>query len=189
MWANLQEHKKTKQLIGDLSDYVKQHAYLSKAGDKVVDIGFAKLHAAVLDIPKALKSVRQPISSKASLSTIMHVSTTLSLKTKKNRRKKSLVRSLVFAMPSFPQSFRVLRQTGKGQRLEDEETWPELAGGTTWARSAELHSSPYSSESPLLIPRSSGKWPSFSRLCYRHNLSITLRRFRVPLREVCRLES
>lgn len=55
VWANLQEHKKTKEMIGELSEYVRQHAALAKAGDTLIDIGLANLHAAVLDIPETLK--------------------------------------------------------------------------------------------------------------------------------------
>ncbi len=55
IWANLQGHKNTKALIGDLSSYVKQHARLSAANEKAIDVGFVKLHKAVLSIPETLR--------------------------------------------------------------------------------------------------------------------------------------
>ena len=44
IWANLQEHKTTKGLIGELSESVRLYATLSKAAETSIDIGFMKLH-------------------------------------------------------------------------------------------------------------------------------------------------
>jgi len=55
VWANLQEHKKTKALIGSLSEYVQKQAALSKESKSAIDIGFAKMHDAVISIPETLK--------------------------------------------------------------------------------------------------------------------------------------
>ncbi len=45
IWSNLQEHKNTKALIGQLSSYVQQHATLSAANEKAIDVGFSRQNA------------------------------------------------------------------------------------------------------------------------------------------------
>lgn len=151
VWANLQEHKKTKELIAGLSDYVKQYATLSTMSDRSIDIGFAKLHAAVLDIPKALE-IRQATDLVESLA--KHYRARINDPIIKDEPAEDKPR------PSFPrvcdafvpQAFRVLRQTGKGRRLEDEKTWEALPRrNDLGAFMLSYLSSPYSTESPLLI--------------------------------------
>jgi len=56
VWANLQAHKGTKALIGELSNYVKLHAELSVASGKAIDVGFGRLRTAVLSIPETLRT-------------------------------------------------------------------------------------------------------------------------------------
>ena len=40
VWANLHEHKKTKELIGSLSKFVKNHSALTLSAKTAIDIGF-----------------------------------------------------------------------------------------------------------------------------------------------------
>lgn len=185
VWANLQEHKKTKDLIAGLSDYVKQYATLSKMSDRSIDIGFAKLHAAVLDIPKALE-IRQATDLVESLT-----------KYYRKRINDPIIKDEPTEdkpRPSFPrvcdafvpQAFRVLRQTGKGRRLEDEETWNDLPRrNDLGAFMLSYLSSPYSTESPLLILGHPGSGKSLlttvlsSQLMSEHYTAICVR-----LREV-----
>lgn len=187
VWANLQEHKKTKELISGLSEYVKVHAKLAQASEKAIDIGFSKLHAAVLDIPETLK-----VSQSAELveSLTKHYQARVNdpiIEDKEEPQEGKPRLSFPHICDAFvPQAFRVLRQSGKGQRLEDEETWQDLPRrNDLGAFLLSYLSSPYSTETPLLILGHPGSGKSLlttvlsSQLMSKHFTAI-----RVPLREV-----
>jgi hypothetical protein len=186
IWANLQEHKRTTGLIAELSDYVRQHAYLSKAGAKEIDIGFVRLHAAVVRIPKALE-ISQAADLVESLS--KHYRARVNDPIIENKEEPLDRPRLSFPRVCdafIPQSFRVLRQTGRGWRLEDEATWEDLLRrNDLGAFMLSYLSSPYSTESPLLILGHPGSGKSLlttvlsSQLMSEHFTAI-----RVPLREV-----
>lgn len=150
VWANLQEHKKTKELIGKVSEYVKQHAKLSKAGQTSIDIGFARLHATVLDIPETLK-IRQATDLVESLTKHYQARVNDPIIEDKEEPQEDKPR---LAFPKvcdafIPQSFRVIRQTGKTRRLEDEGTWDDLPRrNDLGAFMLSYLGSPYSMESP-----------------------------------------
>ena len=55
IWANIHEHKASREVMAELSDFVRKHAALSQNGKKALDIGFARLHETVLSIPEKLK--------------------------------------------------------------------------------------------------------------------------------------
>lgn len=124
VWANLQEHKKTKALIESLSSYVQQHAILSKAGKNSVDIGFAKLHETVLSIPETLK-VAQATEIVESLKRHYDARINEPIIEEKDEAEEDKPRlSFPRVCDAFiPQSFRVLRQVAKSRRFEDEATW------------------------------------------------------------------
>ena len=187
VWANLQEHKKTKEMIGELSKYVRHHAALAKAGDTLIDIGLANLHAAVLDIPETLR-ISQATDIVESLTKHYQARVNDPIIEDKEEPQDDKPRlSFPAVRDAFiPQSFRVLRQTGKARRLEDEATWEDLARrNDLGAFLLSYLSSPYSTESPLLILGHPGSGKSLlttvlsSQLMSKHFTVI-----RVPLREV-----
>jgi hypothetical protein len=187
VWANLQEHKSTATLIGHLSEYVRLHAALSMAGRTTLDIGFAKLHDTVLSIPDTLK-----ISQAADLvdSLMLHYKARVEepiIEDKDAPPEGTPRLSFPRVCDAFiPQSFRVLRQTGKARRLEDEATWEDLPKRSDLgAFMLSYLSSPYSTESPMLILGHPGSGKSLltkvlsAQLMSKHYTAI-----RVPLREV-----
>jgi len=187
VWANLQEHTKTKQLIRELSEYVRQYAKLSQAADKAIDIGFAKLHTAVVDIPEILKiSQAKELVDSLTREYRARVSDPIIEDKEEPQENKPRLAFPLIRDAFIPQSFRVLRQSGKGRRLEDEETWNDLPRrNDLGAFLLSYLSSPYSIETPLLIlgHPGSGKSPLTtvlaSQLMSKHITAI-----RVPLREV-----
>src|ERR1043166_7901719 len=187
VWANLQEHKEAKRLIGDLSEFVKIHAKLAKANEKAIDIGFSKLHAAVLDIPETLKVTQ---SSELVESLTKHYQARVNdpiIDDKEEPQEGKPRLSFPRISDAFvPQAIRVLRQSGKGQRLEDEETWQGLPRrNDLGAFLLSYLTSPYSTETPLLILGHPGSGKSLlttvlsSQLMSKHFTAV-----RVPLREV-----
>jgi hypothetical protein len=187
VWANLQEHKRTKELIGALSQYVKQHAQLAKAAEISADIGFGRLHTTVLNIPETLK-ISQATDLVDSLT--KHYKARINdpiIEDKEEPEDDKPRLSFPRVSEAFiPQSFRVLRQTGKARRLEDEATWDDLPRRKDLgAFLLSYLSSPYSTESPLLILGHPGSGKSLlttvlsAQLMSKHFTAI-----RVPLREV-----
>jgi ATPase family associated with various cellular activities (AAA) len=187
VWANLQEHKKTKELIGELSQFVKLYAKLSKAGETSIDIGFTKLHAAVVDLPETLK-ISQATDLVESLKKHYHARIDDPIiEDKEEPEDDKPILSFPKVRDAFiPQSFRVIRQNGKARHLEDEEAWKGLPRRSDLgAFFVNYLSSPYSTESPLLILGHPGSGKSLlttvlsSQLMSKHFTAI-----RVPLREV-----
>jgi hypothetical protein len=187
VWGNLQERKKTKELIETLSKYVQQHAELSRSGKASIDIGFSKLHAAVLSIPETLK-ISQAAEIVHSLTLHYDARVNEPIIEEKEEPHDDKPR-LVFPKISdafIPQSFRVLRQIGQARPLEDEATWKDLPRGEDLgAFLLSYLSSPYSTETPLVILGHPGSGKSLlttvlsAQLMSNHYTAI-----RVPLREV-----
>jgi hypothetical protein len=187
VWANLQEHKKTKHLIGSLSEYVQQHATLARANKGAIDIGFAKLHRTVQSIPETLK-LAQATEIVEGLTKHYQARLNESIIEDKDEPEDGKPRlSFPRICDAFiPQSFRVLRQTPKVSRLEDEGTWKDLERrDDLGAFLLSYLSSPYSAETPLVILGHPGSGKSLlttilsAQLMSKHYTAI-----RVPLREV-----
>ena len=186
IWANLQEHKRTKELIGNLSLQVQQHTDLAVLSSGI-DIGFSKLHETVLGIPELLK-IQQAVELVESLSNHYQARINDPIIDDKEDDDENKPR---LAFPRIreafiPQSFCVLRQTGKIRRLEDEATWHGLERRSDLgAFMLSYLRSPYSTESPLLILGHPGSGKSLlttvlsAQLMSKHFSTI-----RVPLREV-----
>jgi hypothetical protein len=153
IWANLHEHARTKQLIRDLSIYVKQHIKLSQVGDKALDIGFSKLHSYILDIPETLK-ISQAKELVDGLTKYYKARVNDLIIEDKEEPEPDKPR-LAFPRISdafIPQAFHVLRQIGKGRQLEHEDTWVGLPRrNDLGAFLISYLSSPYSTDTPLLI--------------------------------------
>jgi len=188
VWANLQAHKGTKDLIGELSDYVKQHAKLSARSAKTIDVGFANLRDVVLSIPQSLRTeqateiaesfnkyyqarINEPIIDDKDIS---------------DENGPSL--SFPKICDAFvPQAFRVLRQaSSKSRRLEDEATWNELPRRDDLGLFLLSYlTSPYSTETPLLILGHPGSGKSLlTTILSAQLMSKQFTAIRVPLREV-----
>jgi len=187
IWANLHEHKKTRELIHSLSDYVRLHARISSASPGSIDIGFAKLHEAVLSMPVSLKLAR---ASEIVSGLTKHYDARIAdpiIETKEEPNEGKPCLSFPRVCDAFiPQSFLVVRQTTKTRRLEDEETWGNLARrNDLGAFLLSYLSSPYSTQTPLLILGHPGSGKSLltkvlaAQLMSKHYTPI-----RVPLREV-----
>lgn len=187
IWANLQEHKTTKGLIGELSESVRLYATLSKAAETSIDIGFIKLHDAVVDIPETLR-ISQATDLVESLKKHYQARIDdLIIEDKEEPEEGKPTLSFPRVRDAFiPQSFRVIRQNGKARHLEDEQTWKGLTRrNDLGAFFLNYLLSPYSTESPLLILGHPGSGKSLlttilsSQLMSKHFTAI-----RVPLREV-----
>jgi hypothetical protein len=187
IWANLHEHKNAKALIGELSDYVKQHARLSAVNGKAIDVGFSKLHEAVLSIPETLRTSQ---ASELADSLNRHYQARINdpiIDDKESIDEEKPRLSFPRACDAFvPQAFRVLTHGGKSRRLEEESTWSGLPRrNDLGAFLLSYLSSPYSTESPLLVLGHPGSGKSLlttilsAQLMSKHFTAI-----RVPLREV-----
>jgi hypothetical protein len=187
VWANLQEHKRTKGLIESLSAYVQRYAALSTASKEAIDIGFSELHNIVVSIPETLK-VSQAAEIVESLKRNYDARVTEPLFEEKDEPEEGKPR-LSFPRVSdafIPQSFQVLRQSAKAKRFEDEVTWHDLSRrDDLGAFLLSYLSSPYSTETPLVILGHPGSGKSLlttvlaAKLTSDHYTAI-----RVPLREV-----
>jgi hypothetical protein len=187
VWANLQEHKKTKALIGTLSTYVRRHAALVKSAKTAIDIGFAKMRVAVSSIPETLK-ISQATDIVESLRRHYDARAAEPIAPDKGEANggKPHLRFPRIRDAFIPQSFRVLRWTSKIRSLEDEATWKELERrDDLGAFLLSFLSSPYSTDTPLVILGHPGSGKSVltvvlsAQLMSQHYTAI-----RVPLREV-----
>lgn len=187
VWASLQEHGKSHKLIASLSQYVQQQVVLSKEGKESIDIGFAKLHEAVLGIPETLK-ISQAVEIVESLERHYKARINEPIIEEKDESEEGKPK-LSFPKVSeafIPQSFRVLRQGVKARRLEDEDIWRDLP------RRSDLGSfllsylrSPYSNETPLVILGHPGSGKSLlTTVISAQLMSKQFTAIRVPLREV-----
>ncbi|TLU84275.1 MAG: ATP-binding protein, partial [Chlorobium sp.] len=187
VWANLQAHKDTTALIGDLSDYVKQYAKLSTATEKTIDVGFEKLREAVLSIPETFR-IEQATEIANSFNRYYQARINEPIIEDKDMGAEDAPR---LAFPKVrdafvPQAFRVLRQTGQSRRLEDESSWSNLPRrNDLGAFLLSFISSPYSTDAPLLILGHPGSGKSLlTTILSAQLMSKQFTVIRVPLREV-----
>lgn len=187
IWANLQEHKKIKALIGSLSDYVQQHAKLAESSKDTIDIGLANMHSAVLSIPETLK-ISQATEIVESLKRHYdnQIMNPIAEEKGENEEGEPRLHFPRICDVFIPQSFRVLRWTNKIKSLEDETTWNDRERRDDLAAFLLNYlSSPYSMEAPLVILGHPGSGKSLltkvlsAQLMSKHYTII-----RVPLREV-----
>lgn len=188
VWANLQAHKGTRALIGELSDYVKNHALISVANEKNIDVGFSRLREVVLKIPETIR-IEQAIEIADSFNNYYQARINEPIIEDREDGDENTPRlSFPKIREAFvPQAFRVLRQaSNRSKRLEDETTWNSLTRrGDLGGFLLSYLSSPYSTESPLLILGHPGSGKSLlttvlsAQLMSRQYVVI-----RVPLREV-----
>lgn len=187
VWANLQAHKGTKALIGELSDYVKQHAELSAENEKSIDVGFVKLRQAVLSIPETLQ-IEQATEIADSFNKHYQARINEPIIDDKDIGDENGPRlSFPKVCDAFvPQAFRVLWQTGKSRRLEDEATWNKLPRRSDLgAFLLSYLSSPFSTDTPLLILGHPGSGKSLlTTILSAQLMSKQFTVIRIPLREV-----
>lgn len=187
IWANLQSHKGTKTLMGELSEYVRRYAKLSAGSEKAIDVGFNRLREAVLSIPETLR-IQQASEIADSLNRHYQARVNEPIIEDKEMGEENAPR-LSFPKVSeafVPQAFRVLRQTGKSRRLEDESTWSGLPRrNDLGAFLLSYLSSPYSTDTPLLILGHPGSGKSLlTTILSAQLMSKQFTAIRVPLREV-----
>lgn len=187
IWANLQAHKGTNALIGELSDYVKYHAKLSEASAENIDVGFSNLRQAVLSIPETLR-IEQAAEIADSLNKHYQARINEAIIEDKDGGDEDGPRlSFPKICDAFvPQAFKVLRQPGKSRRLEDEATWKNLPRRSDLgAFLLSYISSPYSTDTPLLILGHPGSGKSLlTTILAAQLMSKQFTAIRVPLREV-----
>jgi hypothetical protein len=188
VWANLQEHKKTKELIDQLSGYVKSYADLASAGNNSIDIGFRRLHETVLNIPKTLKiSQAKEIVDSLKLHYDARISEPITGGEKIDSEDGKPRLSFPSVRDAFiPQSFRVLRQTAKSKSFEDEATWKDSPRrDNLGAFLLSYLSSPYSTDTPLVILGHPGSGKSLlTHVLSAQLMSAHYTAIRVPLREI-----
>ncbi len=187
VWSNLHSHKNTMSLIASLSKYAKQHAVLSAANERNIDVGFAKLREAVLNIPEILH-VEQATEIANSFKKHYEARINEPIIEDKDISDEAVPR-LTFPKicdAFVPQAFKVLRKTGKSRRLEDEATWLHLPRRNDLGSFLLSYlSSPYSTEAPLLILGHPGSGKSLLTTILSAQLTSTqFTAIRVPLREV-----
>jgi hypothetical protein len=187
VWANLQGHKGTKALLGELSDYVRHYVRLSESSNKTIDVGFGKLREAVLSIPEILKT-QQATEIAESLGRHYQARLNEPIIEDKDTDDDDKPRlSFPKICDAFvPQSFQVTRQIGKSRRLEEESTWSELVRrNDLGAFLLSYLSSPYSTEAPLLVLGHPGSGKSLlTTILAAQLMSKQFTAIRVPLREV-----
>jgi len=187
IWANLQEHKKTKALIGSFSQYVQQHADLVKSAKTAIDIGFTKLNKTVLSIPEIL-NVSQAEDIFHSLKRHYKARMVEPIAEEKDEPQadKSHLSFPRVCDAFIPQSFQVFRWTTKIRSLEDEATWKGLEKREDLgAFLLSFLSSPYSTETPMVVLGHPGSGKSLlTKVLSAQLMSKQYTAIRVPLREV-----
>ncbi len=153
VWANLHEHKATRQVIDKLSSYVQQRAALAAKSSTAIDVGFAKVQAAVSQIPRILESTRAT-DIVAALQRHYDARVNEPIIEDKYETEEGKPRlSFPKIKDAFiPQSYRAIVYTSKIRRLEAEDTWqPIQPRQDLGAFLLSYLSSPYSTENPLII--------------------------------------
>lgn len=187
IWANLQAHKNTGALIGDLSEFVKLYAKMSTTAQEKIDVGFTSLRQAVLKIPESLKT-EQATEIVDSLN--KHYQARINepiIEHKDGGDEDGPTLSFPKVCEAFvPQSFKVLRQLGKARRLEEAATWKTLQRrNDLGAFMLSYLSSPYSTDTPMLILGHPGSGKSLlTTVLSAQLMSKQFTAIRVPLREV-----
>jgi hypothetical protein len=186
VWAYLQEHKNTRELIGSLSDYVKKQAALAENSKAQIDIGFAGMHDAVLSIPETLKITRAiEIAEDLKCYYDSKIAEPIAKEGESNEDNLNLHFPQI-STAFVPQSFKVLRWTNQIRSLEDEATWEGLERrDDLGAFLLSYLSSPYSTEAPLVILGHPGSGKSLlTKVISAQLMSEHYTIIRVPLREV-----
>lgn len=187
IWANLHEHEKTAKLVKDLSAYVHKYVELVRAERSTIDIGFLKLHNAVLAIPEVLHSaqVAEIVEGLRRHYEARVAEPIIEDKYEPEENQPQLTFPSI-SEAFIPQSYRALLHSGKGSRLESEDTWTGLpVRDDLGAFLLNYLSSPYSIETPLVVLGHPGSGKSLlTKVLSATLLSREYTPIRVPLREV-----
>jgi len=187
IWANLHQHEATSAELSTLASSVREYAALSEHSREAVDLGLAKLHDAISDLPDQ--------ASKADATGILvglarHYAARLDdpiIEDKEGTTGDGPQLRFPKVREAFvPQPFRVVRVTKGSLHLEDEKTWVDLPPRDDLGPFLLSYLiSPYSTESPVLVLGHPGSGKSLltkvlaAQLAARHHSVV-----RVPLREV-----
>jgi len=186
VWASLNEHKEAKYLLNQLSNRIRGQVRLTEESKTKIDIGFARLEALITDVSSATKrgevdrvlaelgslyrtEVEQPVIDDQYDPDVGEAALTYP------RRCDAFV----------PQSFRVVRYTGK-QRLEDPATWLRVEErNDLGAFLLSYLSSPHSARSPLIVLGHPGSGKSLlTRIIAARLISQECTPIRVELRSI-----
>ena len=186
VWMNLQENRETQSLISSLSGYVQKQAALAEDSKNIMDIGFVRMHEAVLSIPETLKICR---ATEIVDGLKRHYENKVAgpiAEEGESPEGKPHLRFPRICDAFIPQSFRVLCWTSKIKSLEDEATWIGLdRRDDLGAFLLSYLSSPYSVEAPLVILGHPGSGKSLlTKVLSAQLMSKHFTAIRVPLREV-----
>lgn len=190
IWSNIHELKETQKLVGELSNQVKSYIDLSKSKD--IDIGLSKLELAISKIPdvieanqgtKILQGLKNHYNAKL-IEPVIDPNEDFSQVTSGIE-----TASMVFPKKGeafIPQSFKVFVANNRQVRLEHEETWKNLTRRNDLASFLWSYlTSPYSSESPMIILGHPGSGKSLlSTILSARLMSKQFCVVKVPLREV-----
>lgn len=153
VWSCLHEHDKTRKQIKKQSEHIQKIVSLYKEGDRSIDLGFKKLGQVVRSIPEMLERAHARHVVEA-LDASYHKKIDAPI-LKDERDATPEQPRLVFPKNSeiyVPQAFSVVRMPTSDIQLEDPSTWigRESPQTLTYFLMSYL-SSPYSTETPLLI--------------------------------------
>jgi hypothetical protein len=187
IWANLHEHKKTRELLGSLSDYAQKFAEFSQNTARNIDIGLSNLHDMVQAFPQVMKLTQaEDITEGLRKHYVARIDDPIveDPETRDDDRPRLVFPRVRDAF--IPQSYRTFRQGSRNQSLENEETWRSLPRREDLgAYILSYFSSPYSTESPLIILGHPGSGKSLlTTVLSAQLLSQSFTAIRVPLREV-----
>jgi hypothetical protein len=150
VWSNIHAHKKTQALTEGLSQEVRRQATLVEAASTRVDLGLAKLQAAIEAQPV-------PPSGADRVCSELHAMYAASVAEPIIDDKYAGGEEAVVVYPKksdifVPQAFKAVRYEGASVHLEDEGVWQSRPVQDDLGRFL-LHylSTPYSAEAPLLI--------------------------------------
>jgi hypothetical protein len=152
IWSNLKEHEETRNYLRNLSNYIREQAAATESGRNAIDVGFRALGEAVRLVPDSIEARRfntviqeleRLYTNRVEEPVINDTSSVEDGKPSLTYPKKSEI--------YIPQSFKVIRYTGKEQ-LENENTWSDIPVRTDLgAFLLEYLKSPYSAFSPLIV--------------------------------------
>jgi hypothetical protein len=187
IWANIQEHKRSAALIENLSAHFRNYAASFHNSSKSIDIGLNNLHKLVLGMPQVYKlSHSEEIVEGLRKHYVARINDPII--DDKSESDEGVTR-LVFprVCDAFvPQSFHAFRMGSKKVALEDPSTWKSLSRRDDLGTFILSYlSSPYSTESPLIILGHPGSGKSLlTTVLSAQLLSKHFTPIRVPLREV-----
>jgi hypothetical protein len=187
IWANIQEHKRSAALIENMSGHFKDYVSSYKEASKSIDIGLGNLHNLIRSMPQEYALSK---SDEITEGLRKHYSARINdpiIDDKDDSTEGTPRLTFPKVCDAFvPQSFHVFRVGRKRVALEEPATWKSLARRDDIGTFLLSYlSSPYSTESPLIILGHPGSGKSLlTTVLSAQLMSDQFTAIRVPLREV-----